>query len=87
MLQKVCWEKKENASYQKFPFQNFCMYGFSSGFPPSGFNSLPNNKKCRLTQLKSSAEDNLNVTHMMELVTSIFSFSHNVFKRLLSLDH
>ena len=63
-------------------------------------NSLPNNKFSDFSKLKAFADDKVNVGEkksnligkvwktLLEkekmLVTSIFSFSHNVFKRLLS---
>ena len=63
-------------------------------------NSLSNDKILEVTKFKAFADDKLNVPKMIisvfgkleniegkgkkMLVTSIFSFSHNVFKRLLS---
>ena len=61
----------------------------------SSVNSLPNDKIMALTKSKASADDKCNVAKMMifvfdsseklwekekMLVTSIFSFSHNVFR-------
>ena len=65
----------------------------------NSFNPLPDNKIFDWSKLKSFADDKLNVTKMIISVfdrvenivgkgeiacTSNFSFSHNVFKRLLS---
>ena len=66
----------------------------------TGLNSLPNDKILDVTKLKAFADDKINLAQMMisvipivenmvgkgakMLVTSIFSFSHNVFKRILS---
>ena len=62
------------------------------------FNSLPNNKILDWSKLKAFADDNINMTQKLKYVlerlenivgkgenavTSIFFFSHNVFKRLL----
>ena len=67
--------------------------------PRSPINSLPNNKILVVIKLKAFANDNINVAQMMISVfdreenivgkgvnagTIIFSFSHNIFKRLLS---
>ena len=64
------------------------------------FNSFPHNKILDLSKFKAFADDKINVTKKMKfvlgrvktlwekekmLVASIFSFSLNVFKRLLSL--
>ena len=66
------------------------------------FNPLPDNKILGLPKWKAFADDKLNVTqnvkvvfHRLEnivgkeemLVTSIFFFSHNVFKRLFPSVH
>ena len=67
---------------------------------PTHLNSLPNNKFLDWTKFKVLAEDVFRVAKMMiivfdrdeniagkrrkMLITIIFSFSHNVFKRLLS---
>ena len=66
---------------------------------PKWFNPFPHNKILDLTKLKAFADDKLNVTKMVISVfdrvenmvgrgeiacTRNFSFSHNVFKRLLS---
>ena len=68
----------------------------------SPFNPLTDDKILDQTKLKAFADDKLNVTKMMISVfygvenivgkgeiacTSNFSFSHNVFKRLLSQRH
>ena len=65
-------------------------------------NSLPNNKILDKSKLKAFADNNIISAKMMifvsdrvenivgkekMLVTSIFSYSHNVFKRILSLGH
>ena len=64
----------------------------------SFLNSLPNNKVLDWSKLKALADDKINVTEKLNFVlgkvenivgkgenagTSIFSFSYNVFKRLL----
>ena len=60
----------------------------------AGLNPLPNDKILDWSKLETFADDKVNVTEKLKLilgrverekmlVTSIFSFSHNVFKRLL----
>ena len=68
----------------------------------SNFNPIPHDEILDQTKLKAFADDKLNVTKMIISVfdrvenivgkgeiacTSNFSFSHNVFKRLLSQRH
>ena len=78
--------------------QNLINHSFFS-LPHNLLNPFPNNKILDLTKLEAFADDKLNVTKVMISVfdrvknivgkkeiacTSNFSFSHNVFKRLLS---
>ena len=70
-------------------------------FPSISYNSLQNNKTLDLSKLKAFADDRSNVTQNLKfvsgrvenivekekiLVTSIFSFSYNVFKSFPSQD-
>ena len=49
-----------------------------------GSKGLPNDKILDWSKFKALAEDKINVEKKKMLVTSIFSFSQNVFKSLLS---
>ena len=71
----------------------------ANSFREKVFNSLPNDIFLGCSKLKAFADDKINVNEKIEicfgkdrktlwekekmLVTSIFSFSHNVFKRVL----
>ena len=81
------------SAYSAFNFSWYTLTSFLS------FNPFPHDNILNQTKLKAVADDKLNVTKMMISVfdreenivgkgeiacTSHFSFSHNVFKRLLS---
>ena len=85
-LQELVIEVKQHSQLRLNCEENYCLFYI--------FNSLPNNKI-----LKAFADDKINVSQIMisvfdrvenivvmekMLVTSIFTFSHNIFKKLLS---
>ena len=91
--QKTCGKKEKLLVTSMFPFSHDVFdWVFSSqdrqkpSLCSKRFNSLPNDKILDWSKFKAFADDKINVTEKLNFVLgrveSIFSFSHDVFKRL-----